>query len=327
MLLTGGASRLPIVGELCEQIFPQARLVRAAEPEFAIATGLAWFGRFDQTYRGFTGAISELVAARDAEGEPGPLRRLITDEAGALGPKISPVLVDGLIDAVITPTLKAWRDGDLRKLDDLESELNRRAPEWLASAEARTALTPALEEWFIGLQRDVERLTDPVCHHYGLPTVVLSLASPGELSRDFESLDVDAPSVDITPEGATAVAGLVASTATVTLGLAQIHALAPLLAHPLGMAVATIVGAAGVVVGRRAFESWARGAVLPGFLRRVVSDERLERAARSSRTDLIEAVETKWGEELADAFADRLSDALARELTERSEHRSILFIA
>ena len=42
VLLTGGASRLPLVAPACEKAFPNANIVRGAEPEFAIAE--AWHG-------------------------------------------------------------------------------------------------------------------------------------------------------------------------------------------------------------------------------------------------------------------------------------------
>ena len=53
VLLTGGASRLPLVLPAAKAAFPKARVVRGAEPEFAIARGLAWLGRFEYLHTSF----------------------------------------------------------------------------------------------------------------------------------------------------------------------------------------------------------------------------------------------------------------------------------
>ena len=42
ILLTGGASRLPLILPATEKAFPKAKVVRGAEPEFSIARGLSW---------------------------------------------------------------------------------------------------------------------------------------------------------------------------------------------------------------------------------------------------------------------------------------------
>ena len=43
IIVTGGAARMGFLLELVARVFPKAKVVRGKEPEFAIATGLAWF--------------------------------------------------------------------------------------------------------------------------------------------------------------------------------------------------------------------------------------------------------------------------------------------
>ena len=59
VLLTGGASRLPLVLPATKTAFPDARIVRGAEPEFAIARGLAWLGRFEYLHASFKSEVDK----------------------------------------------------------------------------------------------------------------------------------------------------------------------------------------------------------------------------------------------------------------------------
>jgi len=59
VLLTGGASRLPLVLPATQKVFPKAKVVRGAEPEFAIARGLAWLGRFEFLHASFQESVAK----------------------------------------------------------------------------------------------------------------------------------------------------------------------------------------------------------------------------------------------------------------------------
>jgi len=61
VLLTGGASRLPLILPACDKAFPNARIICGSEPEFAIARGLAWLGRFEHLHASFRKEVKALM--------------------------------------------------------------------------------------------------------------------------------------------------------------------------------------------------------------------------------------------------------------------------
>jgi len=102
VLLTGGASRLPLVGPACEKAFPGANVVRGAEPEFAIARGLAWLGRFEYLHANFKQEVRALLA------DGGEVRMKANAATAQLGDVLAPVLVDALIENCVLPALPAY---------------------------------------------------------------------------------------------------------------------------------------------------------------------------------------------------------------------------
>jgi hypothetical protein len=319
VLLTGGASRLPLVAPACERAFPNAKVVRGAEPEFAIARGLAWLGRFEYLHASFTKEVENLVGIK------GEVRELARNACAELGEVLSPALVDALIDSCVVPAFGDWRKGEIKNLSDVEAALDVRVQEWLASPEAQSALRPAIENWFAGLQRDIEKITDPLCRDHGLPAMVLSLDDSAHISKHLEGLSVAAPHV-ASLESDTALAGTTVSAVLIGVLLAKANLLAPLLANPIGIAVGGIAGVGGYVFGRKALEGKLREANVPVLARKLVTDRRIRQAAKGKREELIKAVAEAWSKEASPRFAQDLIAALKTAFLQRANERAVLFL-
>jgi len=319
VLLTGGASRLPLVAPACEKAFPNARVVRGAEPEFAIARGLAWLGRFEYLHAGFKTAVEELVVPG------GPVFERAQAASAGLGDIIAPVLVDELIEACVLPAFRDWRKGEVKRLSDVEGALDTRVQNWLSSEAASAQLRPVISDWFAALQREIEQITDPLCREHSLPAMVLSLDDSAQISRHLEGLSVAAPHV-ASLENDTALAGTTLATILIGVLLAQAHLLAPLLANPIGIAVGGVLSIGGFFFGKKALEGKLRAANVPSFLRPLLTDRRVRKAARAKREDLINAVATAWNEDAADRFAQDLIATLKSAFLQRANERAVLFL-
>ena len=319
VLLTGGASRLPLIAPACEQAFPKSRVVRGAEPEFAIARGLSWLGRFEYLNTSFQKAIKNLVQ------EEGPIQALAHDASTALGAQIAPVLVDALIEACVIPAFGEWRKGHVDTLDEVEEVLDKKVQTWLASRDASEALRPVIEDWFAGVQRDIEKITDPLCRDHGLPAMVLSLDDSAHVARHLEGLNVAAPQV-ASLESDTAIAGTTISAILVGVLLAKANLLAPLLANPIGLAIGGVVGIGGFFAGRKALEGTMRRSKIPKLLRQLVTDGRIRRAANAQRSELIQTVAQAWDDESARRFGCELIAMLENAFLHRANERAVLFM-
>ena len=188
VLLTGGASRLPLVLPAAQTAFPKAKVVRGAEPEFAIARGLAWLGRFEFLACEFQ-IFGRHIAGRRRRGLPPKPLRL----AASSGLNSRLFWSTRMADGCTIPAFQDWRSGKIKSLDEVEAALSARVKDWLQSDIAVAVLKPVIDDCFAGLQRDIEKDTDPLCRDHGLPAMVLSLDDSQHVSRHLENLSVSAP--------------------------------------------------------------------------------------------------------------------------------------
>jgi len=142
VLLTGGASRLPLVLPATQKIFPKAKVVRGAEPEFAIARGLAWLGRFEFLHASFQKSVAKMLSG------DGAIYSKARNASALLSNKMAPVLVDAMAANCIVPVFQDWRSGKIKSLEEVEGELSARVKTWLQSESATAVLKPVIDNWF-----------------------------------------------------------------------------------------------------------------------------------------------------------------------------------
>lgn len=319
VLLTGGASRLPLVLPATQAAFPKARVVRGAEPEFAIARGLAWLGRFEHLHASFKSEVGRHTR------EDGDIAAKAAKASGDLGQTLAPVLVEAITDACILPAFRDWRTGKIETLDAVEGQLNTRVADWLGSDAAQAALRPVIDVWFAGLQRDIETVTDPLCRDHGLPAMVLSLNDSQHVSRHLEGLSLAMPNVG-SMESDTALVGTTLSAILIGALLAHANVFAMLFLNPLGIILGGAMLGGTYIFGKKAISGKVRGAKMPIVARQILTDGRIRSAVNKQRGDLIKAVQTAWKEAAASRFTDELTDMLGSALRERADERAVLFL-
>lgn len=319
VLLTGGASRLPLVLPATKAAFPNARVVRGAEPEFAIARGLAWLGRFEYLHSSFKSEVDKHTRAG------GDISVKAEQSSRDLGQTLAPVLVDAITEGCILPTFRDWRNGQIKSLDDVEAELNIRVADWLASDAAQAALRAVIDVWFAGLQRDIETVTDPLCRDHGLPAMVLSLTDSQHVSRHLEGLSLAMPHVG-SMESDTALIGTTLSAILIGSLLAHANLFAPLFLNPLGLVVGGALAGGTYLFGRKALSGKMRSAKVPVIARQILTDGRVRSAVNKQRPELIKAVQTAWTEAASERFTGELNDMLGNALRERADERAVLFL-
>ena len=319
VLLTGGASRLPLVLPATQKAFPKARVIRGAEPEFAIARGLAWLGRFEFLHDSFKREVGALMAPGGAVAE------LAGTAADSLGDTLAPALIDGLAEHCIIPSFKRWRSGETQSLGDVEAELTVATADWLRSDAAQSVLAPVVAKWFAGLQRDIETITDPLCREHGLPAMVLSLDESRHVSQHLEGLSLAAPDIGAL-ESDTALLGTTLAAILVSALLAHANLFAPLLMNPIGLVVGGAVAGGSFLYGKRALAGRFRGTNVPVIARQILTDKRIRQAVDKQRPDMVAAVRKAWDTQAAGRFSEDLTDMLGRALLERADERAVLFL-
>ncbi len=319
ILLTGGASRLPLVLPATEKIFPGAKVVRGSEPEYSIARGLAWLGRFEFLHASFQKSVATLLA------KDGAVYAKAQKASQTLGNKLAPALVDAMTDGCTIPVFQDWRSGKIKSLDDVELALSERVKDWLQGDIATAVLKPVIDEWFAELQRDIEKETDPLCRDHGLPAMVLSLDDNQHVSRHLEDLAIAAPKVD-TLESDAAFMGTTLTAVIISALLAKANLFAPLFLNPIGLVVGGATAGGIFIFGRKSLQGRFKTANVPVLARQIMTDGRIRKAAEKQRPDLITAVSEAWSQAASDRFTGELTQTLEAALTERADDRAMLFL-
>ena len=319
ILLTGGASRLPLILPATERAFPKAKVLRGAEPEFSIARGLSWLGRFEFLHASFQEAVSEILS------EDGAIYTKAKNASQTLGQKLAPALVDAMTDGCTIPVFQQWRSGQIKSLDEVEGVLSERVKTWLQSDSATAVLKPVINDWFAQLQRDIEKDTDPLCRDHGLPAMVLSLDDNQHISRHLEELSIAAPRVD-SLESDAAFMGTTLTALIISALLAKANLFAPLFLNPIGLVVGGATAGGIFLYGRKSLQGKFKGANVPVLARQIMTDGRIRRAAEKQRPELITAVSEAWNQAASEKFTQELTDTLQMALTERADDRAMLFL-
>ena len=266
VLLTGGASRMGFTSELCDTVFPDTRVVRGAEPEFAIARGLAGAGRIELKTTAFREEVGNLIAL-------GKTRQAIEDSLPALLDAVSSFLARSLPEAVIVPAFREWQQGQLRTLADLEQVVQPRAIEWLASAEGKRRLGEIIRIWFTRMLPEVERLTNPICDRYHVPQTSMHLPTMlgVEGMAGMPKGMVDTESVLGGVSNFVSVLGAILVTSVLGSG----GGIALLTHGPVGALMLIIIGGVAWYVGKVGMENLLKNMDMPSFLRSFVSESRV----------------------------------------------------
>jgi len=274
ILLTGGASRMPLIEDVARDVFPDAQLLRGLEPEFAIARGLCYALRIDQQTKGFAEAVAALIQSDDME-------ELVLARLPELFEAVSVPLCDKLVDDAAPEVFALWRSGGLKTFDDIGRELSARIARIMEGGEMKEALRPAVSEWVMRLRPDIEALTDPICDRFGLPRTSLRLP---------ESLDIGAAQIMVESDRLLrmdqfkALIDIIAATVLASIfgggGIALIATGLP------GLIGGFLLGLVAGIVGTETAERLLRKAELPVGMRRLLTTGYFKRSLNRRRDDI-----------------------------------------
>ena len=316
ILLTGGASRMTFTNEICREVFPEARVVRGTEPEFAIAKGLAWAGRIDYKTTQFEADVEQLLASREIDAK--------VDTA-------IPTLLDGLARALaaelpracVLPEFREWRDGRVRTLVDLEGAIERRMEAWLKGPEGSRFLAAVFADWFDSLRPGIESLTNPISDRYGIPRRALGLPSFAEIRPTTGSRLIDP--VDIIGfEDFAIILNIVMSLVIATLVGGAGTAL--IMHGPAGWIIGLVVSLVVFGAGKGRAKEHIKNTELPAFVRKLIPESRVENSLEDRADELRAKITDTFRQrpDEVDAIRRSVADAVRRDLGKSAESARLL---
>ena len=106
LFLTGGVSKMPIIKEWCREVFDDSVIVTSMEPEFSVATGLAWCGKIDDELRQFKEEVKALVDSSTVE-------QIVEKHISELYHDAVETMVEPILEHVALPVSEKWRNGEI----------------------------------------------------------------------------------------------------------------------------------------------------------------------------------------------------------------------
>jgi hypothetical protein len=298
ILLTGSASKMWFIPEICQEILPNLPCKRDGEPEFSIARGLARWGRVYIRTAWFMEEISEFL---DHE-----LTGIVGNHIPEFLEKLAEVLANGLVDEVIKQQVQYWRNGEIITLSDLESEIAEKAKAWLTGSDANHAMTKCLVEWLSKIQNEVREKTDSICNKYGLP-----LGTIGSKMLEMSDHTAKIPT-SISLEDFTGLSIFVGHLVGFIVGIVLAG-----LFHILVFAgiIAPIIGVIAYFMG----ESLVKDMDIPSWIRKVVPNQKINDLAYQKKPELKQKIQETLTKDptvsikLAKSISEWLSDTVKEQ--------------
>jgi hypothetical protein len=319
ILLTGGASRMGFVADLASEAFPEALMLRGAEPEFAIARGLCYALNVDLRAACFREDVRALI-------DSGEIGRAAAEKLPDLYRAAAPIIVSALIDDCAIPAFRRWKRGETDTIDDMGEEIGRLVAEDLASGDAHARLTQAAADWAPSLRPALEAMTDPISARYGLNPATLRPPAAFYVSAGDLDLRTRGGMLDLS-YAQTAVDLAVASVAGALLGGGGV---ALLMAGPAGFAISFALGFAASRIGTTLAKPLVGRASIPAWMRRLFSERAYRAGLERKRAQLEDGVLDRLSGNLrapgesAQATLGALTAAIAQQLNAQADEARLL---
>ena len=311
IFLTGGVSRLPAIRDWCSDVFPDAVVIRGAEPEFSVASGLALCGKIDEELREFKSELEELKASSVVED-------IVQAHITELYHSTVEALVDPILKEVVRPVVERWRTGSIEKLSDIDPVLQNEIDVYLHTDDARAILAKQVSSWLKNISSELEEHTMPICVRHNVPYSALSLNSYLSLT----DLDVKVEARDLF--AVSEITWMIDTIVSILIGLlCGGSGIAVIAGGPEGIIAGIIVSLLVLALGQETMQNALLNANLPKIARHLVPkgsiDARMEKLSEEIKAKLYDDLEKEKNDEITERLVKEISEQIEVCLTKMAE--------
>jgi len=311
IFLTGGVSKLAAIRDWCSEVFPDAVVISANDPEFSVARGLAYCGRIDEDIKEFRADLDQLIKSTAIE-------EIVEKHIPVLYRDAVDCLVAPIVEQVAMPIFDRWRNGEISKLSDTDSILQAEVPEFLRKDETRELLAGPITAWLKPVIEELESLTVPICIKHRVPYTALSLRS--YLSADDIDIKVDAKNIFAVEEMTFLIDSIV--TAIVAILISAID-LIPFMAGPEGVIIGVIASAVVLILGKDKMQDKLLTADIPKAIRKLVPKNtfkmRMDSICADVKETFYESLEKEKNDEITAKMVEDISGQIEHTLVKMAE--------
>lgn len=311
LFLTGGVSRLPAIRDWCREAFPEAVVITGSEPEFSVSRGLAWSGRIDEELRQFRAEIQDLVGSSTVE-------RIVANHIDELYHNTVDMLVKPILENAAMPVFDRWRDGEIERLSDINSEMEKEIEKYLHTEEVQEMLIKPITQWLKPVSYELEEMTMPICIRHGVPYRALSLSSFLSIS-DLE-IKVDAKDVFAVEE----LTWMIDTIISILIGLLCGGSGVALISGGIsGVIAGAMISLMVLALGKDKMEEVVMNMVIPRPIRKLVPRgyfmSRIERISDEVKSSFYETLEKEKNLEITERLVNEISEQIEQCLTKMAE--------
>jgi hypothetical protein len=311
IFLTGGVSKLAAIRDWCSEVFPDAVVISANDPEFSVARGLAYCGRIDEDIKEFRADLDQLIKSTAIE-------EIVEKHIPVLYRDAVDCLVAPIVEQVAMPIFDRWRNGEISKLSDTDSILQAEVPEFLRKDETRELLAGPITAWLKPVIEELESLTVPICIKHRVPYTALSLRS--YLSADDIDIKVDAKNIFAVEEMTFLIDSIV--TAIVAILISAID-LIPFMAGPEGVIIGVIASAVVLILGKDKMQDKLLTSEIPKAVRKLVPKNtfrmRMDSICADVKETFYESLEKEKNDEITARMVEDISGQIEHTLVKMAE--------
>ena len=284
IFLTGGVSKLAAIRDWCAEVFPEAVIISANDPEFSVAKGLAYCGRIDEDIKEFREDLDKLIRATTIED-------IVEKHIPKLYKDAVDCLVAPIIEQVAMPIFDRWRNGEIQKLSDTDEILQVEVAEFLKKDEIRELLAGPITSWLKPVVEEMESYTVPICIKHRVPYTALSLRS--YLSADDIAILISA--ID----------------------------LIPFMAGPEGVLIGVIASAVVLILGKDKMQEKLLTSDIPKAVRKMVPKNtfkmRMDSICADVKESFYESLEKEKNDEITARMVEDISGQIEHTLVKMAE--------
>ena len=311
LFLTGGVSRLPAIRTWCQEVFPDSVVIAGSEPEFSVSRGLAWSGRIDEELRQFNRELQELT-------ESSLVEDVVHRHINELYRAAVDVLVEPILEHAALPCFDRWRSGEIRRLTDIDKEMEAEISRYLHSDEARELLIKPISTWMKPVASEIEHYTVPICVRHNIPYTALSLTS--FFNTSDVDIKLDAKSVFAMEE----ITWMINSIIAIIVGLLCGGSGIALMAEGLpGMIAGAVLSLLVLLIGKESIQGAVLKADIPESIRKMVPKgyfrSRLKKVSSEVKASFYESLETEQNEAIIEQMVSDISVQIEQCLHKMAE--------
>ena len=311
IFLTGGVSKLAAIRDWCVEVFPEAVIVSANDPEFSVSRGLAYCGRIDEDIKEFREDLDQLIKSTAIED-------IVEKHIPTLYKDAVDCLVGPILEKVAMPIFDRWRNGEIQKLSDTDEILQVEVTEFLKRDETRELLAGPITSWLKPVIEELESYTVPICIKHRVPYTALSLRS--YLSADDIDIKVDAKNIFAVDEMTFLIDSIV--TAIIAILISAID-LVPFMAGPEGVLIGIIASAVVLILGKEKMQEKLLSSDIPKAVRKMVPKNtfkmRMDSICADVKESFYESLDKEKNDEITTRMVEDISGQIEHTLVKMAE--------